>query len=164
MTVIIRPFEPDDWPQLWDIMRPVFRAGETYAFDRDMTEAEARRIWIDAPAATFVAVDKDGAVLGTYYIKPNQPGQGAHVCNCGYITSEAARGQGVASTMCVHSQGVARDMGFLAMQYNLVAVSNDGARKLWQRHGFDIVGTLPAAFRHPRLGLVDAHVMYKRLD
>ncbi len=164
MTVIIRPFEPDGWPQLWDIMRPVLRAGETYAFDRDITEAGARRVWIDAPTATFVAVDEHSTVLGTYYIKPNQPGQGAHVCNCGYITAEAARGKGIASAMCDHSQDVAREMGFLAMQYNLVAASNDGARKLWQRLGFEIVGTLPAAFRHPRLGLVDAHVMYKRLD
>lgn len=117
---------------------------------------------MDAPAATYVA-EIGGAVMGTYYIKTNQPGGGAHVCNCGYMVGEAARGQGVAARMCEHSQEAARALGYRAMQFNLVLSSNVGAIRLWERLGYDTVGRLPRAFDHPALGLVDALVMYKWL-
>ena len=159
----IRPFIERDWQATWRIIEPVFRAGETYAFSPDISEADARHVGTEAPADTFVAVDEDAEVLGTYYIKPNQPALGAHVCNCGYIVSQRARGKGIASAMCEHSQQQAREMGFLAMQYNLVVSTNEGAIRLWKRHGFEAIGTLPKAFRHARLGYVDALVMYKQL-
>lgn len=159
----VRPYTDGDWPAVWQILAPVFRAGETYAFAPDISEPEARRAWIGTPLATFVAVDEQGVVVGTYFIKPNQPGLGAHVCNCGYVVAESARGQGIASLMCVHSQQQALAFGFRAMQYNLVVSTNVGAVGLWQSHGFDIVGTLPQAFNHSRLGYVDAYVMFKQL-
>ena len=162
-VITIRPFIEEDWANIWSIIEPVFRAGETYAFRPDISEADAYQAWVARPLATFVAVDEKGDVLGTYYIKANQPGAGAHVCNCGYIVAEGARGQGIASAMCKHSQGEAVACGFRAMQYNLVVASNEGAVRLWQKHGFAIIGTLPQAFRHPRLGFVDAHVMHKLL-
>ena len=92
-----RPIEEADWQEVWQIIKPVFRAGETYPYPMDITEDEARRNWIDAPSATYVVVDENEDVLGTYYIKPNQPGLGAHVANCGYIVSENARGPSVKS-------------------------------------------------------------------
>ena len=112
---------------------------------------------------TYVAVGQDGAILGTYYIKPNQPGQGNHICNCGYIVAENARGQGIASAMCKHSQKEASAQGFRAMQYNLVVSTNSRAVRLWKKLGFDVIGTIPEAFRHPEHGYVDAYIMYKRL-
>lgn len=161
---IIRPFVPADWQAAWSILEPVFRAGETYSYAADITEDEAWKAWVAAPAATFVAEGDAGHLLGTYYIKANQPGQGAHVCNCGYVVAESARGMGIASLMCEHSQQEARRRGFRAMQYNLVVSTNAGAVRLWQKLGFAIVGTLPEAFLHPSQGYVDAYVMYKRLN
>ncbi len=160
----IRPLEEQDWPGTWRIIEPVFRAGETYAFSPDISEEEAYKVWVATPSATFVAVDENNHILGTYFIRPNQPALGAHVCNCGYIVDKNARGRGVASEMCAHSQREAVARGFRAMQYNLVIASNEGAVRLWKKHGFDIVGTLPKAFRHPQLGFVDAFVMYKQLE
>ncbi len=162
--ITIRKFREQDWAEAWNIIKPVFRAGETYAFSPDITAEEAYEIWITAPAATFVAVDSEDAIVGTYYIKANQPALGAHVCNCGYIVAEHARNQGLASQMCDHSQDQAIAMGFLAMQYNLVVSTNESAVRLWQKHNFEIVGTLPISFRHSKLGLVDSYVMYKLLQ
>jgi ribosomal protein S18 acetylase RimI-like enzyme len=159
----IRVFQEQDWAETWKVIEPVFRAGETYAFSPDITAEEAHKVWIEAPAATFVAVDSGNAIVGTYYIKPNQPALGAHVCNCGYIVAEDARNHGLASLMCDHSQTQAVAMGFLAMQYNLVVSTNESAVRLWKKHGFEIIGTLPKSFRHNRFGLVDAHIMYKLL-
>ena len=166
---MIRPALDADWPDIWRLLEPVFRDGETYAVDRDISEADAREIWMDAPQATFVALDPvtlrqtGGDVVGTYYIKTNHGGGAAHICNCGYVTGSRARGRGVARLMCAHSQDQARAMGYRAMQFNLVLASNEGAVALWRKLGFDIVGTLPAAFDHPMLGSVDAHVMWKSL-
>ena len=151
--MIVRPARDRDADAIWSIIGPTIRAGETYAYDPAITEAEAQRVWIELPAAIYVAVDEAGMLLGTYYIKPNQPGLGAHVCNCGYIVAAAARGQGIASRLCEHSQDEARRLGFRAMQFNLVVSTNTGAVRLWQQLGFPIVGTLPGAFNHPRLGM-----------
>ena len=161
--ITIRLFKESDWPAVWQIIEPVFRAGETYAFPRDISEEEAHKVWVSVPKATYVAEDQGNAILGTYYIKPNQPGQGDHICNCGYIVAENARGQGIASKMCEHSQREGIAQGFRAMQYNLVVSTNSGAVRLWKRHGFDVIGTIPQAFRHPQHGYVDAFIMYKQL-
>jgi len=163
MTVSIRPFQQDDWPSLWPILQATFSRGDTYTFAPDATEAEILHAWTQVPLASFVACDASGRILGAYYLKPNQPGHGNHVGNCGYVVSEHARGRGVASRMCEHSQAAALQSGFLALQFNFVVSSNTGAIRLWQKLGFEIVGTLPRAFRHPALGFVDALVMYKWL-
>ncbi len=148
---------------MWQVVEPIFRAGETWPMAPDISEDEAHSVLVDAPSATFVACGNGGEIVGCYILKPNQPTLGAHVANAGYIVAEQARGRGVASAMCRHSQDEARARGFVAMQYNLVVATNAPAVHLWQKEGFQIVGRLPKAFRHLRLGLVDAYVMYKLL-
>lgn len=144
-------------------MKPVIRAGETYPYARDMTADAARKMWITDTRASYVAEQDDGSLIGTYYIKPNQPTLGAHVANCGYIVAEEARGKGIAGKMCEHSQAEATRLGFRAMQFNLVVKSNEVSVHVWKKMGFHIVGTLPGAFNHATLGYVDAFVMYKEL-
>ncbi len=161
--IVIRSFEEADWKTLWPILETVFRRGDTYAFPPEISEVEAHKAWIETPLKVFVAMDSRAAIVGSYYIKSNQPGPGSHVCNCGYIVAEKARGKGVASLMCLHSQQEAQHLGFRYMQYNLVVSTNEAAIRLWRKHGFEIAGRLPNAFDHPRLGLVDALVMYKEL-
>lgn len=108
--------------------------------------------------------EEDGRILGTYYLITNQEGPGSHVCNCGYMVSRAARGKGLATQMCEHSQDVARELGYKAMQFNFVAASNTVAVRLWHSLGFETVGVLPKAFKHPEQGLVDAFVKHKWLE
>ena len=117
---------------------------------------------MEAPDATFVAVEDD-AVMGTYYLRTNQPGLGSHVCNAGYIVGKAARRRGLGRAMCAHSLDEARRRGFRAMQYNLVVVTNEGAVRLWKEMGFAVVGTVPGGFNHKELGYVDAQIMYQEL-
>jgi RimJ/RimL family protein N-acetyltransferase len=159
----IRAAVDGDWPQIWQVLEPVFRAGETYPQDPAISAEEARSGWMELPDATYVALDEQGRVVGTYYIKANQQGLGAHVCNCGYAVHSQARGQGIAARMCEHSQQEALRMGFRAMQFNLVVSTNETAVRLWSRMGFQKVGVLTGAFRHARHGYVDAFVMYKTL-
>ncbi len=162
VPVKIRPATANDFAAIWPIFEDIVSRGDTYAYPRATTQAEAERLWITNPRVTFVAEDA-GVIVGTYFLKTNQDGPGDHVCNCGYMVAAAARGKGVASALCTHSQEIARELGYAAMQFNFVAATNTGAVRLWQKLGFEIVGTLPGAFRHPDQGYVDAFVMYKWL-
>jgi L-amino acid N-acyltransferase YncA len=162
-TLNIRRFAEADWPAVWRIMEPIIRAGDTYPYAMDMTADGAREMWLDIPEATYVAEDVNGEIVGTYYLKPNQPTLGAHVANAGYMVAESARGRGVGAQLCAHSQEEALRLGYRAMQYNLVVKTNEASVHLWQKMGFTIVGTLAGAFRHAEHGYVDAYVMYKEL-
>ena len=158
----IREASKEDLNDIWPIFHEVVSTGETYAYPQDTTKDQALDIWLTTPRKTFV-FEENGKVLGTYYLKTNQGGPGSHVCNCGYMVSSQARGKGIATSMCKHSQEVAKELGYKAMQFNFVASSNEGAVRLWTKLGFETVGTLPKAFNHPSQGYVDALVMYKWL-
>ena len=144
------------------IIMPTIREGATYALDRDMSAADALAYWMGADKETFVA-EQNGAILGTYYLRSNQAGGGRHVCNCGYMTDAAATGRGVARRLGEHSLTEARARGYRAMQFNFVVGTNERAIRLWRSLGFEVVGRLPLAFRHPVQGYVDALVMYRAL-
>ena len=160
--MLIRPATPDDAAAIWAIIEPVIRAGETLTLGRDMTEDDAVAYWFGADREMFVA-EEDGVVLGTFYLRANQTGGGAHVANAGYVTGAAATGRGVARAMGQHSIAHAKERGFRAMQFNFVVSSNVRAVGLWQSLGFEVVGRLPAAFDHPVEGFVDALVMVRAL-
>ncbi len=151
-----------DAPAIWRIIGPTIRAGETYALDPDIGEADALAYWLGNDRETFVAQEGD-EIIGTYYIRANQAGGGKHICNCGYMTSAAATGRGVARAMCLHSLEHARQRGYRGMQFNFVVSSNTRALALWESLGFEIVGRVPEAFNHPSCGYVDALVMFRRL-
>jgi L-amino acid N-acyltransferase YncA len=158
----IREATHGDFESIWPIFHEIISAGDTYAYPRKTSKKDAQKIWIQQARKTFVA-EEDGEIFGTYYIKTNQKGPGDHVCNCGYMVFSNARGRGLATAMCEHSQQIARDFGYKAMQFNFVASTNEGAVRLWDKLGFETVGLLPNAFKHPVKGYVDALVMYKWL-
>ena len=158
----IREATKEDFEQIWEIFHEVVAKGETYAYDQNTSKDEAFKLWIEMPRKTYVCED-DGIILGTYYLKTNQQGNGDHVCNCGYMVAAKARKKGIATLMCEHSLDIAKYLNYKAMQFNFVISTNVGAIKLWEKFGFETVGTLPKAFNHPTLGYVDALVMYKIL-
>jgi len=160
----IRPADPRDRDAVWAILEPVLRAGETYTLPRDISRDDALIYWFRSENEVFVAEDdRDGGIVGTYVLRANQGGGGSHVANCGYMTSPAAQGRGVARAMLEHSLDRARARGFRAMQFNFVVSTNERAVRTWQANGFEIVGRLPDAFQHPRHGFVDALVMFRAL-
>ncbi|MEM1429443.1 MAG: GNAT family N-acetyltransferase [Pseudomonadota bacterium] len=158
----IRPTTGADEDRIWSLLEPVFRAGDTYAIEPDIPREQALAYWTGAPHRAFLAQAEQA--LGTYYLRPNQRGGGAHVANAGFITSPAARGRGIARAMLHHAEDLARQAGFLAMQFNFVVGTNAAALHIWYSEGYAEVGRLPRAFRHPAQGLVDAYVLMKDLS
>jgi GNAT superfamily N-acetyltransferase len=164
MTLSIRRAERDlDRAALWSILEPIIRAGETYPLPREMTEKAAIAYWLSSLHTTFVAEDETGRKVGTYYIRPNNSGGGAHIANCGYMVAADTQGKGVARAMCAHSIEFARAKDYRGIQFNFVIASNERAVKLWTDMGFETIGRLPGVFNHPRLGYVDALVMFMNL-
>jgi GNAT superfamily N-acetyltransferase len=154
--------EEKDFRLFWPIFHEIVLAEETYAFDPNITSDNARDLWLYSALETYFAME-NGDVLGSYYIKKNASGPGSHVCNCGYMVNPLKRGKGVARELCIHSQKIALDAGFSAMQFNSVVSTNKVAINLWQNLGYLIIGTVPKAYNHKRLGMVDSYIMYKQL-
>lgn len=156
----IRIANESDFEAIWPIFNRIVSQGLTYAYPANTNKDEAYHLWMANPKATFVC-EEDGKILGTFYIKDNQKGIGKHVCNCGYMVSEAARGRGVATAMCEYSQTLAKEYGYKGMQFNFVVSTNSGAIRLWEKLGYKIVGRLPKACCLNGTDYVDALVMYK---
>lgn len=158
----IREYVETDWPGVWPIFSEVVRACETYAYDPDSTPEQAHGIWVEKPPGRTVVAVEDGELLGTAKMGPNRPGPGSHVATASFLVASAARGRGVGRALGQYAVDWARAQGYAAMQFNAVVETNEAAVHLWRSLGFEVVGTVPEAFEHPRLGRVGLHVMYQR--
>jgi L-amino acid N-acyltransferase YncA len=157
--VEIRNARDEDWPGIWAIVAEVLAEGDAYTYDPDMTETQARAKWLaPTPWCTTVAIDGD-QVLGAATWGPNQSGPGSHICNANFVVSSDTRGRGVGTALVEDTLDRARADGYAGMQFNAVVETNP-AVAMYERMGFEIIGTVPGAFRHPRLGPVGLHVMY----
>jgi L-amino acid N-acyltransferase YncA len=162
--VLIREATAADWPAIRPFFRRIVEAGETYAYDPEMDDAEARAMWMVAPPGrTVVAVTQGGEVVGTANMYPNRPGRGAHIASASFMVDAEYRGRGVGRALGEHVLDWARAEGYRGIQFNAVVETNTGAVALWRSLGFEVIGTVPEAFRHPSEGYVGLHVMYRSL-
>ena len=160
----IREASPEDWNGIWPFLHQIVTAGETYAYDRDMSQEQARRLWmVRPPARTVVAVDDDATILGTANMYANRPGPGGHVASASFMVDPARAGRGTGRALGQDMLRWARDRGFRAVQFNAVVETNERAVALWRSLGFQVIGTVPEAFLHPAHGYVGLHVMHRFL-
>lgn len=158
----IRTANESDKPAVWQIIKAVIATGDTYVFEPDTPEEEMIAYWFAPEKHTYVAEDA-GTIVGTFWLKANQPGLGSHVCNAAYMVAPDAAGRGIGRKMAEFSFDEARRLGFTAMQFNFVVRSNTAAVKLWESIGMEVIGEIPDAFRHRELGLTNAYIMYRKL-
>ena len=162
--MLIRDATPDDWRQIWAFMRLIIVAGETYAYDTEMDEITARELWLrEPPERTTVAVNDGDTVLGTASMYANRPGPGSHVASASFMVDPDAGRRGVGRALGQDALRWASAAGFRAMQFNAVVETNSAAVALWRSLGFEVIGTVPEAFRHPTDGYVGLHVMHRFL-
>jgi L-amino acid N-acyltransferase YncA len=162
--VLIRDATADDWPAIWPFLHRIVAAGETFSYDRELTEQQARTMWLlPSPGRTVVAVSPDEELLGTANMDANRPGPGAHVASANYMVDPRHSGRGVGRALVEHTLDWARGKGFRAMQFNAVVETNEAAVALYRSAGFEVLGTVPEGFRHPLHGYVGLHIMYRQL-
>jgi GNAT superfamily N-acetyltransferase len=160
----IREARPEDWEAIWPFFRRIVAAGETYAYDREMSEAEGRQMWmIGPPGRTVVAIDDAGGVAGTANMYANRGGPGSHVASASFMVDPDRAGQGVGRALGEHVIDWAREIGFRAIQFNAVVETNEAAVALWRSLGFEVLATVPEAFDHPRHGYVGLLIMHRFL-
>jgi L-amino acid N-acyltransferase YncA len=160
-----REAKPDDWPEIWPIFHAVVVTGDSYAYPPDTTEQDGETLWMQPGTGrsfTFVA-EVDGRIVATAYLKPNMIGLGDHICNAGWMVSPQSGGRGVGRRFAEYVMERARELGFAGMQFNAVVVTNTRAVRLWESMGFEVVGTVPDAFRHSANGPTAVHIMYRAL-
>ena len=164
MAMRIRRAHQRDWPRIWPIWHAVVAAGDTYTWLPDTDEPAARALWMQpSPAVVYVAESDGGDLLGTAVLKPNHTGLGDHVANASFMVDPDRGGQGIGRRLAEHVLSEACGQGYRAMQFNAVVETNTAAVALWDSLGFRVLATVPAAFRHARLGPVGMHVMYREL-
>lgn len=161
MNLTIRPAIDHDFDGIYEIFKGTVETGEIFIYDSNISRDETYKIWM-INTSPYVAI-LDDKVVGIYLIRQNKVGRGSHVCNAAYMVHKDYHGQRIGEEMCKHSLVEAKEMGYLAMQFNIIVSTNDKAVSLWQKMGFEIVGTIPKAFDHATKGLVDAYIMHRFL-
>ncbi|MGP2442244.1 GNAT family N-acetyltransferase [Streptomyces sp. JW3] len=158
----IREATADDWPRVWPFWHRVVAAGETYAWDPETAEEDARRLWMNPAKRVYVVEDASGTIVASAYLTPNYGGPAARVANAGFMVDPEHAGRGIGRALAEHVLAEAKARGYRAMVFNAVVETNPAVR-LWTSLGFTVLGTVPAAFEHPRHGLVGLHIMYRAL-
>lgn len=158
--MLIRDARSDDWEQIFAFWAPIVAAGETYAYPEDLDSEDARSLWMPGPPdRAVVAVDGD-TVLGSAKMGPNRAGRGSHVATGSFMVAPDHAGRGVGRRLGEELVRWARVEGFRGIQFNAVVETNHRAVALWRSLGFEVVGTVPGAFRHSSGEHVGLHVMY----
>jgi L-amino acid N-acyltransferase YncA len=160
----IRPATPEDWPQIWPFFAAIVADGETYAYPDDLSSDGARDLWMESPPGLTVVLEEEGRVLGSAKMGPNRPSRGDHIGTASFMVDPAMSGRGVGRALGRYAVDWHREHGYAGIQFNAVVETNAAAVYLWQSLGFEIIGTVPGAFRSARHGPVGLHVMYLALD
>ena len=143
-------------------MQEVIASAEYYVFYPHSSKEKMLGYWL-APGKYVYVAESENKIVGTFTIKDNQPDLGSHIANASYMVSPAAEGKGIGRKLGMYSLAEAKRLGYQAMQFNIVIKSNERAVNLWKSLGFEIIGEIPNAFKHHKLGYSNAYIMYHRL-
>ncbi len=159
----LKPFAPQDEAELYQIFKEVVDTGSQFPYECSSIE-EFRRQFFSPQQKVYVCHSLNGMVVGGFYIKQNYSGRSGHIANAAYMIREDHRGRGIGTLLIKASLHLANELGFRAMQFNMVLSQNTLAVQLYERLGFAVVGTLPQAVRNPDGSYQDGYVMHRALD
>lgn len=137
---------------LCDQLNKEIDVGDTYPMIERFTPDGFTKYWFQNFGAVMLLGEIDSAddvvegkdwskqCLGSFYIKPNYPGRSSHVCNAGFIVTDASRGRGVGRLMGEAYLDWAPQLGYTYSVFNLVYETNVASCRIWDALGFKRIG------------------------
>jgi len=154
---------------LCEVLIDCVEGGASVSFMRPMTLAKAADFWRGVAAsmsrgerALIVAEDSEGRILGTaqalWAEAENQPHR-ADIAKM--LVHSSARRLGVGAAVLRAAESAARESGRNVL---VLDTASDAAERLYERSGWQRVGTIPDFALMPDGARCDTVVYYKRLD
>lgn len=159
----LEPYQAQDEKELYAIFQEVVETGSQFPYESSSQE-EFQKQFFSPGSHVYVCRSSQGSLIGGFYLKANYSGRSKHIANAAYMIASTHRGCGIGTLLIKASLRLAQNMGFLAMQFNMVLSQNSGAIKLYEKLGFAIIGTIPQAIRNRDGSFQDGHTMYRRID
>lgn len=156
-------FDEKDEEGLYEIFQEVVDSGSQFPYECSSIE-EFHRQFFTPQGQVYVCRSLEEEIIGGFYLKANYSGRSSHIANAAYMIRNSYRGKGIGSLLIKASLQLAKDLGFHAMQFNMVLSQNKLAVKLYERLGFSVIGTLPQAIRNPDGSYQDGYLMHRKLD
>lgn len=146
MNIEIKEYTKNDLKTMIQIWNEVVEDGVAFPQEELLTEESGKEFF---RAQTYSAVAKDkesGEVYGLYILHPNNVGRCGHICNASYAVSSESRGLHIGEKLVKDCLAQGKEHGFRVLQFNAVVASNIHARHLYERLGFEQLGTIPGGF------------------
>lgn len=162
LGVTLKPFSQEDEKGLYEIFREVVDSGSQFPFECNSIQ-EFYRQFLDPKSHVYVCHSSAKEVVGGFYVRSNFSGRSSHIANAAYMITGTYRGRGIGTFLVKASLEIAKELGFRAMQFNMVLSQNRIATQLYQKLGFKIVGTIPQAIRNPDGSYQEGYVFHREL-
>ena len=157
----IRAYIPDDLPEMCRIWNEVVEEGIAFPQEECLTAETGADFFAQQ---TYAAVaEENGSIFGLYILHPNNVGRCGHICNASYAVSSESRGKHIGERLVLDCLAQGKAHGFRVLQFNAVVESNIHARHLYERLGFEQLGTIKGGFRMKNGEYVNICPYYKTL-
>ena len=141
----VRAYQDSDLPEMIRIWNEVVEEGSAFPQEEYLDETSGAVFFAEQ---TYAAVaEENGRIYGLYILHPNNTGRCGHICNASYAVSAESRGMHIGESLVKDCLIQARRHGFRILQFNAVVESNLSARHLYEKLGFQLLGTIPGGFR-----------------
>jgi len=159
----LTPFREQDEFALHDLFKTVVESDSGFVYESSSIQ-EFHRQFLAPGYRCYVCRSPEGEVIGGFSIAPSFTGRASHIANAKYMVKASHRGRGIGKQLVVASLEIAKQLGFEAMQFNLVLEQHEVARKLYDKLGFRIIGQIPSAVRNRDGTYQDGLIMFRELN
>ena len=143
--MIVRAYQKRDLADMIRIWNEVVEEGIAFPQEDDLNETTGKEFF---GAQSYCGVaEEDGVVVGLYILHPNNIGRCGHIANASYAVDSKKRGHHIGEQLVCDCLAQAKRLGFQIMQFNAVVETNIHARHLYERLGFEQLGTIKNGFR-----------------
>lgn len=161
MDLKIEAFTPADLPAMAGIWNQIVADGKAFPQEAPLSPKQAAAFF---GKQDYTAVARlDGQVAGLYILHPNNVGRCGHQANASFAVCPGLRGCGVGEALVSDALHRAKALGYRLMIFNAVVQTNHAALHLYEKLGFQKIGTVPGGFHAKDGAYLDTVLFYHTL-